>query len=192
MIADPLTKLHCCIRSDGGGAVVLTAEDRVADCRKAPVWVLGTGEHASHTTMSEWSDFTRVRPPCRARWRSSGPASRPPTSTCARSTTRSRPWCCHARGPRLLREGRGRSVRRRRQAPPRRRAADEHRRRRSVGLPPRHARPVPARRGDAAAPRERLPDARPAGARRRARVRHRHRRLVLRQRHGHPRNELTA
>ena len=44
MIADPFTKLHCCIRSDGGGAVVLTTEDRVADCRKAPVWVLGTGE----------------------------------------------------------------------------------------------------------------------------------------------------
>ena len=28
MIADPLTKLHCCIRSDGGGAVVLTTEER--------------------------------------------------------------------------------------------------------------------------------------------------------------------
>ncbi len=27
MIADPLTKLHCCIRSDGGGAVVLTTEE---------------------------------------------------------------------------------------------------------------------------------------------------------------------
>ena len=44
MIADPFTKLHCCIRSDGGGAVVLAAEERVADCRTAPVWVLGTGE----------------------------------------------------------------------------------------------------------------------------------------------------
>jgi len=59
MMADPLTKLHCCIRSDGGGAVVLTTEERARDLAKKPVWVLGTGEAISHTTMSEWDDFTR-------------------------------------------------------------------------------------------------------------------------------------
>jgi acetyl-CoA acetyltransferase len=58
MMADPLTKLHCCIRSDGGGSVVLVSEDRARDCAKEPVWVLGTGEAISHTTMSEWEDFT--------------------------------------------------------------------------------------------------------------------------------------
>jgi acetyl-CoA acetyltransferase len=58
MIADPLTKLHCCIRSDGGGAVVLTSGDRAKDLPKAPIWVLGSGETSSHTTMSEWEDFT--------------------------------------------------------------------------------------------------------------------------------------
>jgi len=58
MIADPFTALHCCIRSDGGGAIVLTSEDRAKDTAKAPVWVLGTGEAISHTTMSEWDDFT--------------------------------------------------------------------------------------------------------------------------------------
>jgi acetyl-CoA acetyltransferase len=58
MIADPFTKLHCCIRSDGGGAVVLTHEDRARDCATTPVWVLGTGEAISHATMSEWADFT--------------------------------------------------------------------------------------------------------------------------------------
>ena len=58
LIADPLTKLHCCIRSDGGGAVVLTSEERARDLPKRPVWVLGTGEAVSHTTMSEWEDFT--------------------------------------------------------------------------------------------------------------------------------------
>lgn len=58
MIADPFTKLHCCIRSDGGCAVLLAAEEYVADCASTPVWVLGTGEHVSHTTMSEWQDFT--------------------------------------------------------------------------------------------------------------------------------------
>ncbi|MFI0964017.1 thiolase C-terminal domain-containing protein [Streptomyces sp. NPDC021080] len=58
MIADPFTKLHCCIRSDGGAAVLLAAEEYVRDCRTVPVWVLGTGEHVSHTTLSEWADFT--------------------------------------------------------------------------------------------------------------------------------------
>ena len=60
MMADPLTKLHCCIRSDGGGAVVLTTEERARDLAKKPVWVLGTGEATSHTTMSEWDDFTAL------------------------------------------------------------------------------------------------------------------------------------
>ena len=58
MIADPLTKLHCCIRSDGGGAIVLTSEERAKDLPRVPVYVLGSGETASHTTMSEWEDFT--------------------------------------------------------------------------------------------------------------------------------------
>jgi acetyl-CoA acetyltransferase len=61
-IWDPLTKSHCCIRSDGGGAVVLTSEERARDCAKAPVWVLGTGEAISHVTMSEWKDYTES--PC--------------------------------------------------------------------------------------------------------------------------------
>ncbi|WP_351226947.1 acetyl-CoA acetyltransferase [Streptomyces sp. NPDC002133] len=58
MIADPFTKLHCCIRSDGGCAVLLAAEEYVPDTARPPVWILGTGEHVSHTTMSEWADFT--------------------------------------------------------------------------------------------------------------------------------------
>ena len=62
MVWDPLTKLDCCIRTDGGGDIVLTSEERARDCAKAPVWVLGTGEAVSHTTMSEWEDFTES--PC--------------------------------------------------------------------------------------------------------------------------------
>jgi acetyl-CoA acetyltransferase len=58
MMADPFTKLQCCLRSDGGGAVVLTSADRAVDCAKAPVWILGSGEAVSHVTMSEWDDFT--------------------------------------------------------------------------------------------------------------------------------------
>ncbi len=62
MIASPFTKLHCCIRSDGGGCIVLASEDRARDCAREPVWILGTGEAISHTTMSEWEDFTES--PC--------------------------------------------------------------------------------------------------------------------------------
>jgi acetyl-CoA acetyltransferase len=62
MIADPLTKLQCCIRSDGGGAVVLASEDRARDLAKRPVWILGSGEAVSHVTISEWPDFTQS--PC--------------------------------------------------------------------------------------------------------------------------------
>lgn len=58
LIADPFTKLHCCIRSDGGCAVLLAAEEYVGDTAKTPVWVLGTGEHVSHAVMSQWDDFT--------------------------------------------------------------------------------------------------------------------------------------
>jgi acetyl-CoA acetyltransferase len=58
MIADPFTKLHCCIRSDGGAAIVLVAEDRVPDLREAPVWVLGTGECTMHISTSQWPDMT--------------------------------------------------------------------------------------------------------------------------------------
>lgn len=58
MIADPFTKLHCCVRSDGGGAVLLAAEEYVADSAKRPIWVLGSGTAVSHTSMSQWEDFT--------------------------------------------------------------------------------------------------------------------------------------
>jgi acetyl-CoA acetyltransferase len=58
MIADPFTALQCCLRSDGGAAAVLVAEDRVADLPIKPVWVLGSGEHISHISMGQWADFT--------------------------------------------------------------------------------------------------------------------------------------
>jgi acetyl-CoA acetyltransferase len=58
MIADPFTKLHCCIRSDGGAAVVLVSADRVKDLRAKPVWVLGAAEASSHMLTSQWEDLT--------------------------------------------------------------------------------------------------------------------------------------
>jgi len=58
MIADPFTKLQCCIRSAGGAAAVLVSEERARDLAKPPVWILGTGEHTSHVSLSQWPDFT--------------------------------------------------------------------------------------------------------------------------------------
>ncbi|WP_405836603.1 acetyl-CoA acetyltransferase [Streptomyces sp. NBC_01518] len=58
VIADPFTKLQCCIRSDGGAALVLVAEDRMQDLPGLPVWILGTGEAISHMSTSQWEDVT--------------------------------------------------------------------------------------------------------------------------------------
>lgn len=58
MVADPLHKLDCCIRTDGGGALLLTTEERARSLRHKPVRVLGTGGAQSHVSMSQWSDFT--------------------------------------------------------------------------------------------------------------------------------------
>ncbi len=44
MIADPLRLLDCCMISDGGGAVVIAAPEVARNCRKRPVWILGSGE----------------------------------------------------------------------------------------------------------------------------------------------------
>ncbi|MEV5507809.1 thiolase C-terminal domain-containing protein [Streptomyces orinoci] len=57
-VAEPFTRLHCCIRSDGGCAVLLAAEEYAADAARPPVWVLGTGTAVSHAALSEWPDFT--------------------------------------------------------------------------------------------------------------------------------------
>lgn len=44
MVSDPLHVMDCCMTSDGGGALVLAAEEVVLDCRTKPVWVLGAAE----------------------------------------------------------------------------------------------------------------------------------------------------
>jgi acetyl-CoA acetyltransferase len=58
MIADPFTKLHCCIRSDGGAAAVLVSADRAKDLKSKPIWVLGAAETTSHMLTSQWDDLT--------------------------------------------------------------------------------------------------------------------------------------
>lgn len=58
LLADPFTTKHVCLRTDGGGAVVLASENIARDCAKDPVWILGAADATSHVSMSEWGDFT--------------------------------------------------------------------------------------------------------------------------------------
>jgi len=58
MLADPFTAKHVCLRTDGGGAVVLASEAVAANCAREPVWILGAADATSHVSMSEWTDFT--------------------------------------------------------------------------------------------------------------------------------------
>ena len=59
MVADPLHKLDCCVVSDGGGALVLTTEERARDLRQPPVWILGAAAGQSHWNISQMPDYVR-------------------------------------------------------------------------------------------------------------------------------------
>ena len=48
MISSPLHLPDCCVITDGGGAVVVASAEVARNCRRAPVWVLGTGEAVAH------------------------------------------------------------------------------------------------------------------------------------------------
>ena len=136
MVWDPLSKLHCCIRSDGGGAIVLTHEERARDCAKAPVWILGTGEAVSHTTIEQMEDLTES--PC---VRSGQLAFDLAGVTPEEIDTVQVYDAFHAHGDPdarrvgILQEKERRTLRRGRQAPRRWCAADQHGRWRSLSLP---------------------------------------------------------
>lgn len=48
MIAEPLHMLDCCLISDGGAAVVVSASDTAADTQARPVEILGAGQGHTH------------------------------------------------------------------------------------------------------------------------------------------------
>jgi acetyl-CoA acetyltransferase len=58
MICEPLRKLDCCLVTDGGGAVVVAAEDRFPDVATTPVEVLGHGETHTHASIANMPDLT--------------------------------------------------------------------------------------------------------------------------------------
>lgn len=61
MIATPFTKLMCCLVTDGGGALILTAADRAGDFAGKPAFILGTGESVETPMVSQMEDFTSSR-----------------------------------------------------------------------------------------------------------------------------------
>jgi acetyl-CoA acetyltransferase len=59
LVADPLHVLDCCVVSDGGGACVLTTEERARDLRGRPIHVLGAAHDISHAlNVSQSDDLT--------------------------------------------------------------------------------------------------------------------------------------
>jgi acetyl-CoA acetyltransferase len=58
MISYPFHLLECCLVTDGGGALIVTSDERAADLRKPPVHILGTGETFESPLISQLADFT--------------------------------------------------------------------------------------------------------------------------------------
>lgn len=58
MVGDPLTKLDCCLVTDGGGAIVMVRADHAKDFPNAPVYVLGSAAESSHRQISQMKDYT--------------------------------------------------------------------------------------------------------------------------------------
>jgi acetyl-CoA acetyltransferase len=61
LVAYPFHLLECCLVTDGGGALVLTAAERAGEFPHPAVHVLGTGESAETPMISQMIDFTESR-----------------------------------------------------------------------------------------------------------------------------------
>ncbi|MGF7162444.1 acetyl-CoA acetyltransferase [Rhodoligotrophos appendicifer] len=60
MVSDPLSRLDCCLVSDGGGALVMTSAARARDLKQPPVYLLGAGMAHSHRDISQMAELTRT------------------------------------------------------------------------------------------------------------------------------------
>ena len=58
MISYPFTVRDCCLVTDGGGAVIMTTQERGRSLQKAPVYVLGCGQAITHANISSMPDLT--------------------------------------------------------------------------------------------------------------------------------------
>ena len=66
LVAPPLRLGDCSSMTDGAGAVVLAAEDRVKEFTDSPAWIRGTGQYADFhnlanmESLTEWTGLTRA------------------------------------------------------------------------------------------------------------------------------------
>ncbi|MDP3494887.1 MAG: acetyl-CoA acetyltransferase [Hyphomonadaceae bacterium] len=58
MVSDPLSVLDCCLVTDGAAAVVMVRRERAADCKGAPIYLLGLGEATDHYQIAQMPDLT--------------------------------------------------------------------------------------------------------------------------------------
>ena len=59
-ISTPFTVRDCCLSTDGGGAIVITAADRARALAKPPAYVLGTGQSITHASISSMPDLLQT------------------------------------------------------------------------------------------------------------------------------------
>jgi len=60
-IAYPFTKPMCCLITDGGGALIVTGQDRASEFKTKPVYVLGSGEALESAMVSMMEDYTYAK-----------------------------------------------------------------------------------------------------------------------------------
>lgn len=58
MVSSPLTVRDCCLVTDGGGAVIVTATERARSLRRPPAVLLGAGESHQHRAIAQMPDLT--------------------------------------------------------------------------------------------------------------------------------------
>ena len=144
----PLHTLDCCLVTDGAGAFVMTSAERAKSLRKPPVYVLGAATAHDHASAIS-GDARPHDDPRRDQRAERVPHGRRRTRR-RRRARGLRQLHDHRppppRGPRLLLEGRGRSVRCGGAHRAGRLCSDEHSRRRALVHPSRHVRHVLAHR----------------------------------------------
>ena len=60
MISDPLSKLDCCLVTDGGAAIIITRSDQAKDLPRPPVYFLGAAMAHWHRMISAMPDLTQT------------------------------------------------------------------------------------------------------------------------------------
>ena len=60
MVSDPLTVADCCLVTDGGGAIIVTATERARTLRQPVIPVLGAGEAHWHRSISQMPSLTQT------------------------------------------------------------------------------------------------------------------------------------